>query len=528
MRTVHDHVGDRSIYDLLEERAASYPDRTFVVFENRAGTVTELTYRTFFELVERCAQGLSVAGVRIGDFVLVHLTNCPEFLVSIFANAKLGAVLVPSNVANTAPELQHLVKVASPVLVVTEEKYLSTVLEGVKLSARPVTVVLARGDLDGAGTFAELLGATGDSPRPRVSGDDLFELIFTSGTASKPKAVMLTHANCLQAGMHAVNCLWLDENERCLTALPLFHVNAQAMSLFAALTVAGTLVLLEEFRASKFWVQVRTHQATQTCLVAMQLRTILTQAANVDDRDHRVRRLFYAINVSDAEKERFEGRFDVTLINGYGCSEAMTLLTCSPVLGSRRWPSIGRPAVGRRILLITEEGREAVAGEVGEVVVEGTPGRDIMLGYYGDDEETKKALRDGRFYTGDSAYADDAGFFFFVDRKKNMIKRAGENVAAAEVEAVIVEHPDVLEACVLGVPDAIRDEAVVAVVVAEQSSGLTSEQVIEHCANRLSKFKVPSVVLFVPELPKTSIGKVQRDQIVKMVGELMAQGVANG
>lgn len=525
---MHDYLGDRSIYALLEERATSYGDRTFVVFEDRAERVTEFTYGDFFEMVERCAQGLNLAGVGQGDFVLVHLTNCPEFLVGFFAIAKLGAVMVPSNVANTSPEIQHLVNVARPVLAVTEERYLATVLEGVSLSARPVGVVVARSNGDGPGTFADLINATGNSPRPRVSSNDLFELIFTSGTASKPKAVMLTHANGLQAGLHAVNCLWLDEGERCLTALPLFHVNAQAMSLLAALTVGGTLVLLEEFRASKFWVQVRRHQATQTCLVAMQLRTILAQPANPDDRAHRVRRLFYAINVSDAEKESFEQRFNVTLINGYGCSEAMTLLACSPVLGSRRWPSIGRPAVGRRILLITEDGRETAAGEVGEVVVEGTPGRDIMLGYYGDLEETQKALRDGRFYTGDSAYADEAGFLFFVDRKKNMIKRAGENISAAEVEAVIVEHPAVLEACVLGVPDAIRDEAVVAVVVAVKSSGLTSDEVIEHCASRLSKFKVPSVVLFVDELPKTSIGKLQRDQIIKTVGELLGQGSSNG
>lgn len=519
-----DHLGDRSVYELLEERTTSFPHRTFLVFEDHAERITEFTYGDFFELVERCAQGLSLAGVGQGDFVLVHLTNCPEFLVGLFAMAKLGAVMVPSNVANTTPEIQHLVKVARPVLAITEERYLSTVLEGVSLSDRPVMIVVARNDFNGAGTFAGLLDAKGDSPRPRVSSDDLFELIFTSGTASKPKAVMLTHANCLQAGLHSVNCLWLDEGERCLTALPLFHVNAQAMSLFAALTVGGALVLIEEFRASKFWLQVRRHAATQTCLVAMQLRTILAQPPNPGDGDHRVRRLFYAINVSDAEKASFEERFNVTLINGYGCSEVMTLLACSPVLGSRRWPSIGRPAVGRRILLITEDGREAAAGEVGEVVVEGTPGRDIMLGYYGDRDETQRALRNGRFYTGDSAHADDAGFLYFVDRKKNMIKRAGENVAAAEVEAVIVEHPAVLDACVIGVPDAIRDEAVVAVIVAERLSMPTSDEIIEYCTARLSKFKVPSFVFFVDELPKTSVGKIQRDQIIKTVGELMSQG----
>ena len=208
------------------------------------------------------------------------------------------------------------------------------------------------------------------------------------------------------------------------------------------MTVAGTLVVIQEFRASKLWAQVRRHRATQTCLVAMQLRTILAQPPAEGERDHLVRRLFYAINVTDAEKEAFEERFGVTLINGYGLSEGMTLLTCSPVVGPRRWPSIGRPSPGRRILLLDDEGNEVAPGEVGEIVAVGTPGRDIMLGYYKDPEATDAALRPGgRMHTGDNAYADEQGFLYFFDRKKDMIKRAGENVSAMEVESVVLDHP---------------------------------------------------------------------------------------
>ena len=525
---MRDHLGGGSIFDLLEERTLALGERTFLVFEGRGETVATWSYQTFFDQVQRCAQGLSELGVGRGDFVLVHLANRPEFLLTWFALGKLGAVLVPSNVANTAPEIQHLVQVASPVVAICEARFYDVVSQGVSASTSGVELVVVGDVVLGARNFDELLIATGDSPRPAVTGDALNELIFTSGTSSKPKAVMLTHANCLQAGLQAVHSLWLTEGERCLTALPLFHVNAQAMSVLAALTVGGSVVLVEEFRASRFWGQVRRHEATQTCLVAMQLRTLLAQPAHDEDRLHQIRRLFFAINVSDVERETFEARFNVTLINGYGCSEAMTLLTCSPILGSRRWPSIGRPAVGRRIFLLKEDGTEAAVGEIGEVVVQGTPGRDLMVGYYGDPTETAASLRGELFFTGDNAYSDDAGFLYFVDRKKNMIKRAGENISAAEVEAVLVEHDAVLEACVVGVPDDIRDESVVAVAVVESSSDVTREQLIEHCRAHLSKFKVPSEVIFMKELPKTSIGKIQRDTLLKSVLEQLSEGVSRG
>ncbi len=510
-----DPMGHRTLTDLLEERVAEHPSRTFLVFEDRDGAVSELTYREFHGRVQRCALGLSSAGVGRGDFVVVHLANCPEFLVAWFALARLGAVLAPSNVANTATELQHILEVTEARLVITEPALIEAVEGGIVASRATVDVVLVANAAGRHRTFSELVATDGAAPSAQVGSNDLAELIFTSGTTRKPKAVMLTHGNCLRAGLDAVHCLWLDERERCLTALPLFHVNAQAMSLLGALTAAGTLVVLQEFRATKFWDQVRAHKATQTCLVAMQLRTILGQPVREGEREHHLRRLFFAINVTDAEKDAFEARFGVMLINGYGLSEGMTLLTCSPVVGPRRWPSIGLPSPGRRLLLVDDDGQPVPTGEVGEIVAEGTPGRDIMLGYYKDADATAAALRDGRLHTGDNAYADAEGYLYFFDRKKDMIKRAGENVSAIEVESVLIDHPQVAEAAVVGVPDVIRDEAVAAIVVPVAPGGVTAEELIEHCRVRLSSFKVPTVVSFVDELPKTSIGKVRKDELRK-------------
>ena len=524
-----DPMGDRTLTDLLDERVGAHPDRTFLVFESREQSITELTYREFQARATACAQGLAGAGVSRGDYVVVHLNNSPEFLIAWFAIVRLGAVLIPSNVANTAADLEHILSYTGARLMITEPMFIDTVREGIRQTgATDTQVIVARGRIDGHVEFDELLQATGEPPRPSVGGSDLAELIFTSGTTRKPKAVMLTHANCLRAGLDAVHCLWLDDGERCFTALPLFHVNAQAMSALGTLTVAGTLVLMEEFRASRFWSQARAHGATQTCLVAMQLRTILAQPEAPGERDHTIRRLFFAINVTDAEKAAFEERFGVTLINGYGLSEGMTLLTCAPVVGPRRWPSIGLPSPGRRVLLLDDDGREVPVGEVGEIVAEGVPGRDIMLGYYNDHESTAQALRNGRLHTGDNAYADEAGYLYFFDRKKDMIKRAGENVSAIEVEGVLIDHPMIAEASVVGIFDPIRDEAVAAVVVPVEPGALTAEDVIEHCRGRLSKFKVPTVVSFVEALPKTSIGKVRKDVLRQQLNDAHLPEQARG
>jgi carnitine-CoA ligase len=511
-----DPRGERNLTDLLEERAVARGERAFLVFEDGDGAISQLTYDEFAAQVRRCARGLHELGIGPGDRVVVHLRNCPEVLIAWFALARLGAVFVPSNVANTAGELVHILAVSAARLAITQPALLAAVEEAI--ADGDVRVVVARGAADGHTPFADLLGHGAEAPRPDVGSNEVVELIFTSGTTRKPKAVMLTHSNCLRAGLDAVHCLWLDEGERCLTALPLFHVNAQAMSVMAALTVGGTLILVEEFRASRFWAQVRSHRATQTSVVAMQLRTLLAQPPDDGDADHAVRRLFYAINVTDDEKERFEERYGVALINGYGLSEAMTLATCAPIVGPRRWPSIGLPSPGRRVALVDDEGNEVATGEVGEIVVEGTPGRDIMLGYLDDPEATAEALRGGRLHTGDNAWGDEQGFLYFFDRKKDMIKRAGENVSALEVEAALLEHPQIAEAAVVGVPDAIRDEAVAAVIVPAAAGAVSAEDVAEHCRTRLARFKVPTVVEFTDKLPKTSIGKVRKDVLRKQLG----------
>jgi len=512
---VLDTQGHRTLLHLLREQTALRGDQTYLVFEDKDGNVTELTYAELEAKARACAAGLAEQGVGKGDFVVVHLRNCPEVLITWFGLAHLGAILVPSNTGNTGAELEHVIGFSEARLAITEPDLLAPVEEAISRLGTDVGIVVARGDAGRHTAFEFLLSTGQEPPAVEVRAEDVCEMLFTSGTTRRPKAVMLSHANIVRAGLDTVHVLWLQPGERCFTSLPLFHVNGQSMSALAAMTVGGTLILLEEFRATKFWGQLRRHKATQTSVVAMQLRTLIAQPRDPADRDHQLRRVFFSINVSESDLAEFEDRFGVSVINGYGLSEANVIVISSPVAADRRYPSIGLPSPGRRLYLLDDDGNEVGPGEVGEICIDGVRGRDVMIGYYKDDEETEKAFRGGVLHTGDNAWADEDGYLYFFDRKKDVIKRAAENVSALEVEFVLGEHPKVAEVAVVGVPDAMRDEAVAAVVVPVEGSGLTEDEVVEFARGELSKFKVPTIVSFVDQLPKTAIGKVKKDELRK-------------
>lgn len=521
-----DVVGSRTLRDLIRERAERHPDKDFLVFEDRAGQVTTCTYAELLRNVERVAQRFRDLGVGKGDAVVLHLSNCPEFLYCWLGLAWSGAVAVPSNTANTLPELVHVVGFSEAVAVITSPGH-KELVESARAGLPAVRhVVLARDEAATPGTVRidDWLGTapvSGDREDPAVAAEDVAQMVFTSGTTSRPKAVLLTHANYLHSGEREARCSGVDQDDRLITALPLFHVNAQSNTVLAALSVGGTCILLEEYRATKFWSQVRRHRATAVSLVAMQLRTLLAQPTAATDRDHAVRRNIYAINVSDAEKESFEYRFGLELVNGYGLSEAMTIVTAAPVFGEKRWPSIGLPASDRTIRIVDEAGADCPPGVPGELLVSGVPGRTLMKGYFKDPVATAEAMSDGWLRTGDNAFLDEKGYVYFYDRRKDIIKRAGENISASEVESVLVQHAAVAEAAVIGVADPIRDEAVKAFVVLEAGAALSEEEIVAHCRDQLAGFKVPTIVEFLPALPKTSIGKIEK-KLLRQASETAA------
>ena len=503
-----DLIGERTVADLLLERTDRTPDKEWLVDDDGQGRVNSVTYAEFTDAVGRVARGMSRLGIGRGDTVVVHLDNRAEYVVLLFACAWLGAVVVPSNTSNTARELRHVLRSSEARLVVTSPTYIE-VVDGVRLEVGATGVIVDGYDLPGWTPYGELMSGPPMAPTPLPSESPL-EILFTSGTTASPRGVVLTHANWLWSGERTARSLHMDETDRFLTCLPLFHVNAQSLSMLNALTANGTLILGPRFSASGFLPLLRRHGATHTSLVAMLVRALLAQPTSDLDRQHRIRRVSYAISVTTPERLEFEVRFGMRLINGYGLSEAMTEVCVAPVFGSDRWPSIGLPALGRVVRVVTDEGLEAGVGEHGEIVVEGIPGRTIMRGYHKDAEATASTIVDGWLHTGDIGYRDELGYLYFVDRAKDIIKRAGENISATEVEAVIAEHPDVDRVAVVAVPDAIRDEAVKACVVLRPGAAATADDLIAHCSMRLAAFKVPTIVEFWASFPQTSIGKIEK------------------
>jgi crotonobetaine/carnitine-CoA ligase len=509
-----DLVGRRDLGSLLDEQVAERPDAPWLVFEDREGAQERWTYRELSDAVARLAGGLRSAGVQRGTKVVVHLRNCPELLVAFFAIARLGAVVVPNIVANRAGETEHVVAFSDAEVVLTSAAHAELFAEVLPRvpSVRTVIATARDGDMGALAThrYEDLAASEPVADWPGLDSEDVAEMIFTSGTTARPKAVMLTHANLLWAGERSMRDFLLRPDDRLLTALPLFHGNAQALALLPAMTAGACLVMLEEYSATRFWDQVREHRATLTGLVAMLLRTLMAQPPSAADREHDLRVVNYAINVPEAEKDAFEERFGVTLANGYGLSEAMLVVAHTPVYRPKRWPSVGLPCGERRVRIVGDDGAEVPTGEVGEITVHGVPGRTIMKGYYKDPGATAAAVRDGWLHTGDNGWVDELGYLYFFDRKKDVIKRAGENVSAMEVETVLLEHPGIAVAAVVAVPDPVRDEAVKAFVVRREGSDLDASAVQAFCAERLAGFKVPTIVEFRDALPLTSVGKVEK------------------
>ncbi len=508
-----DLIGDRTLRDLLEERVALYGDREFLIFEDREGRIETFTYHEFDARVNQVANGLRADGIQRDEKVVVHLPNSPAFLLTWFALAKIGAVMVPTNTANTASEMEYVLNSSDATTVVTEAPFGE--MFGATLPRCPGIrrVFLARTARALASTrlWDELWRGQPTTLLPiPFHNEATVEILFTSGTTAQPKGVMLTHANCLWSGERASKQVRLAPGERSLTALPCFHVNAQSLSILSALTAGATLILLELYSATKFWEQVRRHRANMLSIVPALMRTITAQPSRPDDRDHAVRVVFYAINCTDKEKTDFESRFGVRFLNGYGLTEAMTIVAMAPIDGNRNWPSIGLPALDRQIRIVDENDVELPRGQIGELIVRGVPGRTIMKGYYKNPAATAATVKDGWLHTGDNAWMDEAGYLYFFDRRKDVIKRGAENVSASEVETALMEYPGILECAVIGVPDPIKDEAVKAFVVSRPGVQLTVDEVLAHCAGRLAKFKIPQFVELRESLPKTSIGKIEK------------------
>lgn len=512
-----DIVGSRTLRSQWDETVQCYADNTFLEYVSRADERTCYTYREFDRLVRRAANWFLDLGIRKAELVTLHLHNSPEYLICWLALAQIGAVSVPMNEHYPLPEAEYVIRKCDARRLILEPESLPLYagqLERLGLE----TVILTRGETDEPGVLrlADGMAAQPDALkelRP-LTTDELAVILFTSGTTSHPKGAMYTHCNVVYGGLVHVQQMGMSEGDRFLSSMPCYHMDFQEMAAMPCICTGSTLIMVEHYSARRFWKQVVELRASFTDTMSVMNRTMMMQPVQPWEKDHCLKQIYFSMGLSTEEKETFEERFRVKLLNSYGMTETVSGVTCAPLFGDKRWPSVGRCALSYGIKIVDEHNNELPDGQVGEICVWGVPGRSLVPGYYKDPEGTAALLDpDGWLHSGDRGYLDADGWLYFVDRFGNMIKRSGENVSSLEVECVITSHPQVADAAVVGVTDPIRDEAVKAYVQLYEGAQVTEEELTEYCQARLSKFKVPTLWQFVEDFPRTATGKIKKSKL---------------
>lgn len=504
-----------SLAAMLQGRASVAGAREFVLFQERS-----ISYGQALPLVERTAAMLAARGVGPGDRVAVMSANHPSTIWLLFALARLGAVLVPVNPAFAAPEARYVLEHAEVCGVVASPDTMPTVLQACAGRTPAPWCMLNEpapandAALAGLTRFDTELARAGDPPAPAPTDADApCVFIYTSGTTGFPKGVMHSQRNLLTAGEGFVARMHLQPEDRLMCVLPLFHINAIFYSLAGALAAGATLVLEPGFSASRFWARVQATGATEANTIAAASSILMRRPRSEFVPGHSLRKMYGA--PFDAETYRvFQQEFQVpTLIEGYGMSEIPGALN-NPFEGPHKIGSMGRPSVHpdpsvalAELRISDDDGNFLPPGQIGELVVR-TP--IVMKGYYRDPVQTQAAFRDGWFLTGDLAWVDEDHYFWFVARKKDIIRRRGENISGAELDRVIGAHPAVQEAAVIPVPSDLGEDDILAAVVPRAGHAISAAEIAAWCGEHLAAHKVPRYVVMVDALPHTPTHRVAK------------------
>jgi crotonobetaine/carnitine-CoA ligase len=490
-----------TMIDLLEAAAMRWPDRPLLLGQNEAVSYQDCLTRT-----SGLAGLLADSGVRRGDRIAAVLPNGPELLLLWLALARLGAVLVPLNPALRFPEVEPLLRAAEISGLVADAQTLA--LYAAHLDLR-LKMTVGEETLQGTVAFATPHRPESLPFRP-AAGSDLSTILHTSGTTNRAKGAALTQASYTWPAREFVRWMEIVPEDRFLVCLPLFHMAGQAFAI-AGIAGGASLVMVRKFSGHEFWSQVRRHGITVVRHLGEMLAVLLHQPESADDRRHTLRAA-YGGGARAELVEKFEARFGVTVVEGYGLTETNTVLRNE--IGARRRGSIGRPLPYSEVRIAGPHPPEA-CGEryVGEIQVRRNP--VMMTGYVGEPELAHSCFEDGWFRTGDLGYRDADGYFYFVGREKDIIRRRGENIVPAHVEEALNRFPAVAHSAVVGVPDEVGGEEVKAYMVCRPGRTVDIEELIQWCREWLAEFQIPRYFEVCAELPGTSTNKINKGELRK-------------
>jgi long-chain acyl-CoA synthetase len=522
---VPDHIQypDIPLDRLLDHAVRDFPENKAVIFQGR-----KITYRQLEEEVAHVASGLAQKGMKKGQRMAIMLPNCPQYIAAYYAILKIGGIVVNVSPMYVERELEFQLKDAG-VEIILALRDLYPRLEAVREKVSLKTIILTdlhetggerprqksgAAPAEGVCGYAELLEIGRNLPPPpvEVNPNEVALLQYTGGTTGFSKGAMLTHRNLVADVLQCVS--WNQDavrgEERMLAALPFFHVYGMTVAMNEAIELAATIILLPRFNVEEVLEAINLYRPTRFPGVPTMYMAIMNhpQVEKYNISSIRVCSSGSAPMPIEAQK-RFEELTGAKISEGYGLTEASPVTHANPFQGKRKIGSIGlpRPDVDAKIVDLETGEKDLAPGEEGELCIRGP---QVMLGYWNRPEETSKTLRNGWLYTGDIARMDEEGYFYIVDRKKDMIICSGYNVYPREIEEVLYQHPKIQEGCVIGVPDTYRGETVKAFVVLKEREQASAEEIIEYCQKNMAKYKVPTVVEFRRELPKSHVGKVLR------------------
>ncbi len=495
--------------DLLRAAAERHGDRPFLQFQDRIQTFAEADRRA-----NRTANGLAALGAGKDSRIAIMAMNGPGFVDAWLGAARTAAVYVPINTDYKGDILRYQLGKADVSHIVIDPDFVKRLAAVAADLPRLRHVILTTPMADaprtlGAGvtisTLADVMSASDRDPGIEIAPSDPLAISFTSGTTGPSKGVLASHAHIITFARDWIVSTDYAEGQSIYTCMPLFHAVASWLGVVPAIINGGRIAIVPRFSASGFWDDVRRYEADVAHGIFSMVPILLKQPPRPDDTDQPARRFYFA-KVSEA----FERRFNCKIVEVYGATET-GIVTVTPPGGERRKDSCGKPNSATFDVMIANENDEPVAvGEVGEILVRPKRPFAMLSAYYNSPEATLDAFRNFWFHTGDNARADDDGYYYFVDRKKDSIRRRGENISSSEVESTLNRHPAILECAVIAAPSELGEDEVKAVVVLREGESATADALWAFCDEHMPRFWVPRFIEFRREMPKTPSQKIQK------------------
>ncbi|MBF8267094.1 MAG: acyl-CoA synthetase (AMP-forming)/AMP-acid ligase [Dehalococcoidia bacterium] len=515
--------------ELLTITAAIVPDRDAIIFDGK-----HISFQQFSERVNRLANVLADMGVKTGDRVAAMQVNCNEYIEVYFATAKLDAIFVPINFRARSEELEFMLNDSGVSTIILGQRY-QDMLRSIKPKLTTLKHQISfEAPGEGFPFYDDLLAKASDEERfPVAEEEDVTIVMFTAGTTGTPKGVMLSHGSFTSYILANVEPVDMEVQEKNILTVPLHHV-AGMQAVMAAIYGGRTLVLQRQFEEEGWMKLVQDEKVGRAMMVPTMLKRLmdLPTFKNYDLSSLKVITYGAAPMPLEVIKKAIREFPNTRFINAFGQTETASTITMLPPDAHdikegapdyekkmKRLASIGKPLPDVEVHIVDEDGKEVPVGVTGEIVARGSR---LMKGYWNRAEATKETLRGGWLYTGDLGYWDEEGYIFLSGRAKDFLKRGGEMIAPEEVEQIIMSHPAVDEAAIIGIPDVEWGERVRAIVVKKSGAQLTAKDVIEHCRPRMAGFKRPEDVVFIDELPRNPMGKVLkrvlREEYTKPIG----------